>query len=64
MILDSKFAVGSPQGVASLLGMLSSAEIYLPSYGEDKILCAKLHPDSKYPCPFLCQYPSHRHSWI
>jgi aquaporin Z len=48
--------------VAPLLGMLGSAEIYLRSYGEDKILCAKLHPDSKYPCPFLCQYPSHRHN--
>jgi len=47
--------------VAPLGGMLSSAEVYLRSYGADRILCAKLHPDPKYPCPFLCQYPFHVH---
>ncbi|MGC2160839.1 MAG: aquaporin [Silvibacterium sp.] len=46
---------------APLLGMMSAAEIYLRSYGEDRILCAKLHPDPKYPCPFLCTYPLHQH---
>lgn len=46
---------------APLLGMLASAELYLRSYGADRILCAKLHPDPRYPCPFLCQFPLHRH---
>jgi aquaporin Z len=46
---------------APLLGMLGAAELYVRSYGADRILCAKLHPDPKYPCPFLCQYPFHRH---
>ena len=32
--------------VAPLLGMLISSEIYLRSYGPDRILCAKLHPDN------------------
>jgi aquaporin Z len=48
---------------APLLGMMSSAEVYLRIYGVDRILCAKLHPDPKYPCPFLCHYPFHRHLW-
>ena len=47
--------------VAPLLGMMTSAEFYLRSQGADRILCAKLHPDPKYPCPFLCHFPSHRH---
>ena len=46
---------------APLLGMLISAEIYLQKYGADRILCAKLHPDRRYPCPFLCNFPGHRH---
>lgn len=46
---------------APLLGMLSSAEVYLRTNGADGILCAKLHPDPKYPCPFLCHFPLHRH---
>ena len=46
---------------APLLGMLGVAEIYLRSYGPDRILCAKLHPDPRYPCPFFCQFPLHRH---
>ena len=48
--------------LAPMLGMMISAEIYIRTQGEDRILCAKLHPDPKYPCPFLCQYPFHRHT--
>jgi aquaporin Z len=44
---------------APLLGMLGSAEIYLRLFGADKILCAKLHPDPDYPCPFRCHFPLH-----
>jgi len=47
--------------VAPVLGMMTSAEIYLRIYGIENILCAKLHPDPRYPCPFLCQFPLHRH---
>jgi aquaporin Z len=46
---------------APLLGMMSAAEAYLRSYGPDRILCAKLHPDPAYPCPFRCHFPLHRH---
>jgi len=46
---------------APLLGMLGAAEVYLRSYGADRILCAKLHPDPKYPCPFRCHVPRHHH---
>lgn len=46
---------------APLLGMMSAAELYLRAVGADRILCAKLHPDPKYACPFLCHYPFHRH---
>jgi aquaporin Z len=46
---------------APLIGMMGVAEAYLRSYGPDRILCAKLHPDPDYACPFLCQFPSHRH---
>jgi aquaporin Z len=42
-------------------GMLASAEIYRFAFGADRILCAKLHPDAKYPCPFICQFPQHLH---
>ncbi len=48
--------------VAPLLGMMTSAEIYLRVYGTESVLCAKLHPDPAYPCPFLCHFPLHRHS--
>jgi aquaporin Z len=44
---------------APMLGMLVSAEIYIRSQGRDRILCAKLHPDPAYDCPFLCHYPGH-----
>jgi aquaporin Z len=47
--------------IAPLLGMITSAEIYVLAFGADRILCAKLHPDPKYACPFLCHYPGHRH---
>ena len=47
--------------VAPLLGMMIAAEIYVRLYGRDKILCAKLHPDPSYPCPFLCSFPFHLH---
>ena len=47
---------------APLLGMLGVAEVYLRSFGPDRILCAKLHPDPRYPCPFLCHFPLHRHT--
>jgi len=46
---------------APLLGMMTAAEIHLRLYGIDKILCAKLHPDPGYPCPFLCSFPFHLH---
>jgi aquaporin Z len=46
---------------APLLGMMSAAEVYLRIYGPASVLCAKLHPDAKYPCPFICHYPLHRH---
>jgi aquaporin Z len=48
--------------VAPPLGMLLAAEIYLRALGEDQILCAKLHPDRRYPCPFHCEFPGHRHT--
>ena len=47
---------------APVIGMMVAAEIYLRRYGANRILCAKLHRDPKYPCPFLCHYPSHRHT--
>ncbi len=47
---------------APLLGMMTSAEIYIRVYGKENVLCAKLHPDPNYPCPFLCHFPLHRHS--
>ena len=46
---------------APLIGMMGAAEAYLRSYGRDRILCAKLHPDPHYPCSFRCHFPSHRH---
>jgi aquaporin Z len=47
---------------APLLGMMFAAEVYLRIFGPAGILCAKLHPDPRYPCPFLCNYPFHSHS--
>jgi aquaporin Z len=47
--------------VAPIVGMMAAAEIHLRLYGSGAILCAKLHPDPEFPCPFLCSFPSHRH---
>lgn len=47
--------------IAPPLGMMGAAEIYLGIFGPSGVLCAKLHPDAKYPCPFRCKYPLHRH---
>src|SRR3984957_11747965 len=47
--------------VAPLLGMFTAAEIYLHIAGDDHVLCAKLHPNSAFACPFLCHFPGHRH---
>ena len=49
--------------VAPIAGMMLAAEVHLGVYGVKRILCAKLHPDPDYPCPFLCQYPEHRHTY-
>jgi aquaporin Z len=49
--------------VAPLLGMMTSAEIYIRVYGKENVLCAKLHPDPNFPCPFLCHFPLHRHPY-
>ena len=46
--------------VAPLAGMLGVAQLYRQVAGADRILCAKLHPDPDYPCPFLCTFPGHR----
>ena len=37
------------------------AEVYVRINGDDRVLCAKLHPDNSFPCPFLCHFPGHRH---
>ena len=50
--------------VAPLLGMLSVAEVYVRLYGAAGVLCAKLHPDPCYPCPFFCHFPHHHHPGI
>jgi len=51
---------------APVIGMMTAAEAYRRAFGAEGILCAKLHPDPEYPCPFHCQYPGHhprhRHS--
>jgi aquaporin Z len=46
---------------APVIGMMYSAELYIRILGADRVLCAKLHPDPNYPCPFLCHYPRHIH---
>jgi len=46
--------------VAPVMGMMIAAEAHLRVYGIESILCAKLHPDPRYPCPFRCHYPEHR----
>jgi aquaporin Z len=47
--------------VAPLLGMFSAAELYRRLSVNAHVLCAKLHPDPAFPCPFLCSFPGHRH---
>jgi aquaporin Z len=47
--------------VAPLGGMLLAAETHTTLFGLESILCAKLHTDSRYPCPFLCSFPLHGH---
>ncbi len=47
--------------VAPIAGMMLAAEIHIRAFGIDRILCAKLHPDPAYPCPFFCHFPKHRH---
>jgi aquaporin Z len=46
--------------VAPLLGMFGAAEVYVRING-DRVLCAKLHCDPAFPCPFHCDFPGHRH---
>ena len=46
---------------APLLGMFAAAEIFVRTSGKENVLCAKLHPDPSYLCPFLCHFPGHRH---
>src|ERR1700722_11431562 len=47
--------------VAPLLGMFAAAEVYVRINRDDRVLCAKLHPDNSFPCPFPCHFPGHRH---
>jgi aquaporin Z len=47
---------------APLLGMFGAAELYIRQVGLERVLCAKLHTDAKYPCPFHCHFPGHRHN--
>jgi aquaporin Z len=47
--------------LAPIAGMMLAAEVHLRVYGSNRILCAKLHPDPDYPCPFYCQFPDHHH---
>jgi aquaporin Z len=46
---------------APVLGMMGASESSLRIFGSAGVLCAKLHPDPSYPCPFLCHFPFHRH---
>lgn len=47
--------------VAPLLGMLAAAEVYVRINGVEQVLCAKLHPDGAFRCPFVCRFPGHGH---
>ena len=49
--------------VAPLLGMFAAAEVYVRINGRDRVLCAKLHPDSAFRCPFVCHFPGHGHAF-
>jgi aquaporin Z len=59
-VLACVWTAGWVYFTAPLLGMMGAAEIYLRIYSADRILCAKLHPDPRYPCPFRCSFPHHR----
>jgi aquaporin Z len=48
--------------VAPVLGMFCAAEIYTRLSGKASVRCAKLHLDPEFPCPFLCNFPGHRHT--
>jgi aquaporin Z len=48
--------------LAPIAGMMLAAEVHVRAYGIKSILCAKLHSDPSYPCPFYCHFPTHRHS--
>lgn len=45
--------------VAPFIGMLGAALMYRVYLG--KVLCAKMHHDDAYPCPFDCGYCKHVH---
>lgn len=47
--------------IAPQAGMLIAAEVVGRAWGTQHILCAKLHPDPAYLCPFRCSFPGHRH---
>jgi aquaporin Z len=47
---------------APVLGMFLAAEVYVRYQGQQHpVLCAKLHPDPAYECPFKCRFPGHFH---
>ncbi len=46
---------------APLVEMMGAAEAYIRSHGPEGMLCAKLHSDPAYLCPFRCHHPLHRH---
>jgi aquaporin Z len=48
---------------APVVGMLTAAAIYVRMAGPSAVLCAKLEPSVRHLCPFLCQFPGHRHTW-
>jgi aquaporin Z len=60
-VLACVWTAGWVYFTAPLLGMIGAAEIYLRVYGLEAVLCARLHPDPRYPCPFHCNFPQHRH---
>jgi aquaporin Z len=51
--------------VAPIGGMLLAAGMYVWANrrGLSAVLCAKVDPDPRTLCPFLCHYPGHQHTW-
>jgi aquaporin Z len=49
--------------IAPGLGMLIAAEIYLRTARSTGVLCAKVDTTSRHPCPFICSFPGHSHTW-